>query len=139
MTSSLNSPAAIAAYLAGRSSEAVFAIGPVVWRPSDGLAARRFYMTIATGDASGEAYFTEITLGAGLDLDATRASIIFALMRQREPSIIHDFPDELAMARRCEALWPGEKTTRLRATMEAECAARTGTSPDVAAAEQRAR
>ena len=63
--SSPNSPAALAAYLASRSSDAVFAIGPVVWRPSDGLAARQFYMTIATGDATGEAYFTEITLGAG--------------------------------------------------------------------------
>jgi hypothetical protein len=42
-------------------------------------------------------------------------------MAQRKPPlVIIDIDDELKMARLCEALWPGERVTRLRKGVEAE-------------------
>jgi hypothetical protein len=96
-------------------------VGPVCWRLSDGTTPRRFYFTVATSDAEGfrcDALWTDAEGGA------LRARLeLFAEFIRRGRLVIHDVDDELAMAKLCEALWPGERITAIRKRVEAERAA----------------
>ena len=38
----------------------------------------------------------------------------------RGPMVLHEFDDELRFAEFCEAMWPCERTTRIRAGVEPE-------------------
>jgi len=42
---------------------------------------------------------------------------------ERRPCVMHDFDDELEMAKWAEAAWPCAKSTRIRKSIEAERAA----------------
>jgi hypothetical protein len=52
--------------------------------------------------------------------ECSRASFLLALVLRRPPLVVHDTADELDALKICEALWPGEKITRLRKDTEAE-------------------
>jgi hypothetical protein len=76
------------------------------------------YFVSASADESG---FVAVTVGAAdrQDAEELRTAIMVALAR-KGALVIHDFADELEMARRCEAIWPGEETRGIRAAIEAE-------------------
>jgi hypothetical protein len=82
---------------------------------SSGLLLRRSYSLVV------ETFAWPSQLGSQeRDLaERLRASLIVALIQGR-PLVIHDTDDELEMARWCEAIWPSEKTRRVRAGIEAE-------------------
>ncbi len=91
-------------------------IGPVVWQENRGK--REWYFTLASGDPG---FFT-LMVGFGEDAglaDQCRASAFVSFIR-RKPIVVHDVDDELAMARLCEAIWPCEKTRKVRAGIEGE-------------------
>jgi hypothetical protein len=63
-------------------------------------------------------FFTVLAGGENRpDADQLRLALMARLARHRPPLVIHD---ELALARPCEALWPGLKTASIRAQIEAE-------------------
>ena len=58
--------------------------------------------------------------GAETKEDATRLrkAVLGCLKAHRPAVVVRDFDSELAMAREVEALWPSERTTQLRETVE---------------------
>jgi hypothetical protein len=94
-------------------------VGPLVWKPSDGKASKAWYFTVATSEKRRGFRCDQITIGDGIQRDEARQSFLLALTR-RKALVAHDTDDELYMAKLCEALWPGERITRLRKHIEAE-------------------
>lgn len=92
-------------------------IGPAVQPPigRDGPD----YFIVATSEKDRGFRCDQISIGEGYTRETMRAGIIMALVR-RKPIVIHDTDEELYMARLCETLWPGERITKLRQTVEAE-------------------
>jgi len=99
-----------------------FEEGPVVWRPSDGTSARLWYLVVVGCDRQSEARIDRLVAGTEADTVAMRTGIIAALVAHK-PCVVHDFDDELDMARHAEATWPGEKIRGVREAIEAERAA----------------
>jgi hypothetical protein len=110
-------------YLLEDSTDLTLLFGPVVWRPSDGTSARQWYFIVVGCDRRGEARHDY--LGAETEADAVtlRAGVKAALV-SRPPCVMHDFDDELGMAKLAEILWPCAKMTRIREQIEAERAVR---------------
>jgi hypothetical protein len=107
----------IAAYLRRGHISPHVLLGPIVWEPK-GDDGKRWYFVVATGDDNG-AHFDQLGSQERELAERLRASLIVALIQER-PLVIHDTDDELEMARWCEAIWPSEKTRRVRAGIEAE-------------------
>jgi hypothetical protein len=97
-------------------------VGPLCWQPSDGLAAKRWYFCIATGDPVQGFRHDAVTVRSDSP-EMDRQSVIAELINRR-PIVIHDTDDEIGLARLCEALWPCERATQLRMAVERELAAR---------------
>lgn len=89
-------------------------VGPMVWRPNDGTTTRSHYFIVATSGA-GRGFRCDAIHGDAAD----RLRFLVELTRRR-PIVIHDMGDELAMARLCKALWPGERTIAICRAVEAE-------------------
>jgi hypothetical protein len=87
-------------------------VGPVVWHDSNPTEK---YFIIATSEAGRGFRCDRLSIAD----DGDRLAVLAALF-QRRPLVIHDCDDELYMARLCETLWPGERISKLRATLEAE-------------------
>lgn len=104
----------LAAHILGRVSGAHIFVGPLVWQPSDGTAARVWYFIVAYGNARGECECCRVDVNDEGDRWALKA----ALLRPRR--VLHDFDDELLMARYAEALWPSDKMRGIRKHIEAE-------------------
>jgi hypothetical protein len=99
-------------------------VGPLVWPPAQGSGAERWYFTVATSDAE-QGFRCDQVLVPKAEREEMRRSVLVELMRRRPPAlVIHDMDDELAMARMCETLWPGERITALRRAVEVEYAQR---------------
>jgi hypothetical protein len=101
-------------------------VGPLLWQPSDGVASKRWYFTIATSEES-TGFRCDQVMVAGDDpeqRERMRLAVFADLVRHR-PLIIHDMGDEVAMARMCELLWPGPRIAALRREVEDEYAKRT--------------
>lgn len=114
----------IVAYLRrGQNVSPHILIGPVVWQPKDD--GRFWYFVVATGDGDG-AHFDQLGSPERHLAEELRAALILALIEERGV-VLHDTDDELTMARLAQALWPSEKTSRVRAGIEAEQAAARGT------------
>jgi hypothetical protein len=114
--------AEMAAYLVEGSRDHTLMFGPVVWQPSDGTSARRWYFHVVGCGRTGEVWNDQLNAETEADTVALRNGIKMALIDQR-PCVMHDFDDELEMARWAEAAWPCAKITRIRAGIEAERAA----------------
>jgi hypothetical protein len=116
----------IASYLVNESADKPpqLMFGPVTWRPSDGATAKVWSFIVGTGNADKHALFHRIEVCDGLDPDETRAKVQLALVAHR-PCVMIDFDDELRFVQACESLWPCEKATRIRKTIEAERASKT--------------
>jgi hypothetical protein len=97
-------------------------VGPLLWQPSDGAASKAWYFMVATFVA--DKGLRIIRVDAHDEMD--RLGVIAALAR-RPPLVVHLMEDELDMAKLCEAIWPCERTSRMRANLEAEHVA--GRSP----------
>lgn len=98
------------------------AIGPVVWGIDDGHDARHWYFIVASiGAKKGELRIDQFKIGPDdRDLaEQARAALSLALL-QRRPIVVHDFDDELALAKWCEALCPGKRSRRIREDLERE-------------------
>lgn len=95
-------------------------IGPVVWEPI--AAGRQWYFVIASGSPDG---FRVDRLAADDKplAERARAALLIEMM-QRRPVVVHDMADELDMARWCAAIWPGQKTAAILASIEGERGAR---------------
>jgi len=95
---------------------------PLVWKPSDGKTSKVWYFAVATSEKRRGFRCDRITIGDGIKPDDARQSFLLALTRRkdRKSLVAHDTDDELYMAKLCEALWPGERITRLRKQIEAE-------------------
>ena len=91
-------------------------VGPVRRQPSN--YGKNWYVIVATAGPDKQFRCDQlITVKANADRMRT---LILAALVQRQPIIIHDMDCEVKMARLCEALWPGERVSELRATVEAE-------------------
>jgi hypothetical protein len=108
-----------AAYLLEGSIDRMLLFGPVVWLPSDGTSARQWCFIVVGCDRTGETRHDQLNAETESDTLAFRAGVMAALIELRS-CVMHDFDDELAMARMAEAAWPGAKVTRLRQQIEAE-------------------
>jgi hypothetical protein len=108
-----------AGFLWEKSADRIFAVGPAGWLPIDGKAARHIYFMIASADATGEAQFDQIPLEDGLDHSQMRTRFIVAI-KALGPCVIHDSDNEADFIKFCATTWPGEKTARLRAIIEAQ-------------------
>lgn len=112
-------------YILADRADAHVVVGPLCWRPSDGLSAKIWYFNVATAGKDTGFRCDQIVVehgGAAASGHGMRRAFLVALM-SRPPIIIHDADDELYMARLCEALWPGERITKLRESVETERAA----------------
>jgi hypothetical protein len=96
-------------------------LGPLVWQPSDGAVAKRWYFRISGCGPKG--WRTDCVVCDGNDRDALRAEVLMHVAMVGRPVVIHDCDDELYEIKRCETLWPGERVTRIRKAIEAERAA----------------
>jgi len=95
-------------------------IGPAAWQPSDGTTSKVWYFIVATSEKGRGFRCDQIVIADSMgDPDETRRGFIAALVRHR-PLVIHDTDDELYMARLCETLWPGERITGIRKSIERE-------------------
>lgn len=108
------SPQEIAEFLVSKAVDHMIVFGPLVWRPSDGGSSKYWYFIVGSADESGEFHCDQIIGGAD-----DRLALLAALV-SRPPLLVHDFADELEMARFCEAAWPCAKITRIRKQLEQE-------------------
>jgi hypothetical protein len=102
-------------------------VGPLLWQPSDGIASKSWYFLIAGSEPGRGFRCDQIVIDASCHTqeqrEACRMSFIAELAR-RPPLVIHNMGDEIAMARLCEALWPGDRITKIRKSTEADYAKR---------------
>jgi hypothetical protein len=110
--------------LRGSTGPHVF-VGPIVWKPHG--QTRRWYFSVVTGDDDG---FRADAIDAGdrQTVEAARAAIWVRLMR-RPPIVLHDFDDELAMARWTASTWPSARAEALVRDIENERASWAATGP----------
>lgn len=94
-------------------------IGPIVWQPNDGTAGKRWYFTVASSEPKRGFRCDQLSTDNKEDCEHFRSAVYFAFFQHR-PLVLHDTDDELYMARLCETLWPGQRISNLRKTLEAE-------------------
>ena len=104
---------AAARLFANKAADRCVCIGPLVWAP--GTSSKLWYFVIGSADAAGLFYCDQIVCQDAGD----RAAFIAELAAQRG-IVISLFDSELAMAKFCEGLWPGETITRIREAIQAE-------------------
>lgn len=114
-------------------------VGPLCWQPSDGAASKVWYFILSTCEKKRGWRCDQVCVPRGEDEDREfyRDRVLMELATRR-PLIVHDVDDEVYMARLCEALWPGERISRIRKEIEADYANRKngtrGTSSEIEAA-----
>jgi hypothetical protein len=109
----------MAAYLLEGSIDRTLLFGPVVWAPSDGMSARRWWFHVVGCDRTGEVWNDELTAETEADTVALRADVMVALVAH-PPCVAIDFNDELEMAKVAEANWPCTTITGIRQGIEAK-------------------
>jgi hypothetical protein len=89
-------------------------IGPLVWKDED-----CWYFVIGSNDRDGFRV-DKIVVGEDRPFGEQLRSFVYFEFLQRQPIVLHDFDDELEMAKWCEGIWPSEQTRQIRAAMESE-------------------
>ena len=92
-------------------------LGPVVWDIPPGSDTRRWYFIAGCVIADRPRYDMVTTKGPRKAAERTRADLMLELIN-RPPAVIHDFDDELGMARFFDAICPSEKTRSVREAIE---------------------
>jgi hypothetical protein len=103
-------PAQIVEYVLRDAGDTTVIVGPLFWHHTDGYS----YFVIATCGLDKQFRCDRV------DGDADDRMAVMAKLVASRPRVIIDMDDELEMARMCEAVWPGERVTRLRKAVEAE-------------------
>jgi hypothetical protein len=107
-------PAAAAAYFLAKAHCRRIVVGPLVFRPCEGPSETFTVLAVGTGDEAKRYHCDLLFL---LDADG-RAALIRAMAK---PGItLHLMKSELDMARKCEELWPCEKSRSARCRVEEE-------------------
>jgi hypothetical protein len=92
-------------------------LGPIVWQPAEN-GERLWYFIVVHGSDGGVCHCDQLGSREKSLTEEFRAAVFMACIPHR--LVIHDFDDELVMAKWVEAIWPCEKSTQIRADMEAE-------------------
>ncbi len=100
-------------YILDQAGNTQVVVGPLV-RDGDG----RWYFILATAGPENDSHLDQIVVRFDQP-EADRTRVLHALI-ERRAFATHDIDDELAMARLCETLWPGERITSIRKAIEAE-------------------
>ena len=87
-----------------------------------GKDGRHWYFVCCGRGADGEIRIDRFKVGQDDQAlaEQCRTALCLELVQRRPPIVLNDFDDELALVRWCEAIAPSERTTRLRAAVEAE-------------------
>ncbi len=115
----------IVSHVLAGSNDMQVVIGPLVHPPLGDMRTNgKDYFVIASSEPERGFRCDQLIMGNGLEKDGNtyRARIIaaFAQFGIGRGLLVHDTDDELYMARLCETLWPGERITKLRESIEAE-------------------
>jgi hypothetical protein len=89
-------------------------VGPIVLDNADAP-----YFVLATGIQDGACHIEQLKAQVRSDAEALRNSLFMSIMTECRPLVMHDFDDELQMAKSGEALWPA-RFASIRASIEAE-------------------
>ena len=113
--------------LRGTGTPPTVMLGPVVWSIAPGSDVKNWYFVACSVGADGQLRIDQFTAKNDQKLaQEVRAELTVELIH-RKPIVLHDFDDELEMARWCEAIAPSERTRSIRAQLERERAE--GTHP----------
>jgi hypothetical protein len=84
-------------------------------------ASRVSVFLVATADAEGTFRIDQLKVAQGNRqlAEEVRAALMSEFI-QRRPVVLHNFDDELRLARFCETIWLCDKTRRIRAALEQE-------------------
>jgi hypothetical protein len=93
-------------------------LGPVVWEIKQGSDLRQWYFMIASGGPEG-CRVDQIVADDEAETECLRNALHFRLLQHR-PIVIHDFDDELEMAKWAETIWPSPETRQIRSGIQAE-------------------
>ena len=112
----------VAHVLRGTGKPPVVGLGPVVWDIKPGSDTRQWYFTVASVGAKDDLRIDAFRVAADEKplADHFRGVMMEGLIRHQANRPLHDFDDELRMARLFEALRPGEKARAIRADVERE-------------------
>jgi hypothetical protein len=108
------------------ASDNQIVVGPLVWQPTDGATSKIWYFVLSTCEQKRGWRCDQIRIATGdeEDRELIRARVITELAG-RKGLVIHNVDnDEVYAARLCEALWPGERISRVRREVEADYASR---------------
>jgi hypothetical protein len=108
------------AHFVSMSADRQFMIGPVVWQPSDGASAKRWYFTVVFANERKEVQIHSVVAEDGVDPHGMRTEFFQSLSQQNTPCVAHIFDDELEFIKWCEAAWPSDRLKRIREEMEAD-------------------
>jgi hypothetical protein len=119
---------AVADYALRDAGEPCIVVSPCCYRPSDGIAAKYWYFCISTCGPDKQFRTDMVTVdpswGEGRKAAETARARFLQSLMTRKPLVVHDAGDEVTVARLCESLWPGERITKLRQSVETEYRAR---------------
>jgi hypothetical protein len=105
----------------GAGKAPMIAIGPLVWGIETGHDTKHWYFVVASISAKGRLRLDQINVPVdNRDFAQEARTDLFAALIGRRPIVIHDFDDELAMAKWAEAIAPSERTRRIRQGLEQE-------------------
>jgi hypothetical protein len=90
-------------------------VGPLVWRPSDGIADKVWYFVLVLFYADKGLRIIRFDV----ECESER-TLMLRTLQQQPPVIIHDTDDELEMVKLCEVIWPCARISKIRAKVEAE-------------------
>jgi hypothetical protein len=102
-------------------------VGTVVWGIDPGSDTRHWYFVVGSTSADPDAPWRVDQLKIAQDDKAQaewRRNALWMALMQRKPIVVHDFDDELEMARWSVAICPCEKTRTILAGLEQEFAGR---------------
>jgi hypothetical protein len=97
-----------------KSTDHVIIMTPIVWQP-DGKGGKRWYFTISTNERGRGWRADMVTIKDDID----KAAVMASFVGEKPPAVIFDAGTELEAAKMCEALWPGERITQVRQSIEA--------------------
>jgi hypothetical protein len=89
---------------------------PMVWHPSKNGKAWSFTASVSK---HGEWHAIKIE-DHDYEPPGDARSMVQVALTSREPIVVHDCDDELYAAKLCERLWPGERITKVRQSIERE-------------------
>lgn len=82
-----------------------------------------FYFVLVSGTPHRDCHIDQLRSDTSRLIRRLRQAVLVAVVARRHPVVLHEFDDELGLAKFCETIWP-EKFASIREHMEAERAPR---------------